>query len=104
MLTANVLMPVTFECEHIIPHSAGGETVFENLCLACPMCNRYKSNRQKIPDPQTQEVVSLYNPHLQKWIEHFNWNDGYTEIVGLTAVGRVNSRTIKRSLSWIWIV
>jgi hypothetical protein len=27
-LTANVLMPVTFECEHIIPRSAGEKTVF----------------------------------------------------------------------------
>ena len=94
-LTATALMPVTFECEHIIPRSAGGKTVFENLCLACPMCDRYKSNRQKIPDPQTQEVVSLYHPHLQKWIEHFDWNDGYTEILGLTAVGRVTIFALK---------
>lgn len=57
--TANSLMPVTFECEHIIPRSAGGKTVFENLCLACPMCNRYKSSCQKVSNPQTQEIVSL---------------------------------------------
>ena len=63
--TAHALMPVTFECEHIIPRSAGGKTVFENLCLACPMCNRYKSNRQLVPDPQTEEKVLLFHPHLQ---------------------------------------
>ncbi len=26
----------TFELEHIVPRSAGGESIFENLCLACP--------------------------------------------------------------------
>lgn len=87
-LSANSLMPVTFECEHIIPRSAGGKTVFENLCLACPMCNRYKSSRQNVPDPQTQEIVALFHPHLQKWTEHFAWNESNTEIIGLTAVGR----------------
>jgi hypothetical protein len=94
-LTAHALMPVTFECEHIIPRSAGGQTVFENLCLACPMCNRYKSNRQKVADPQTQEIVSLFHPHLQVWIEHFAWNEDSTEIIGVTAVGRTTIFALK---------
>ncbi len=93
--TANALMPVTFECEHIIPRSAGGETVFVNLCLACPMCNRYKSSRQKVPDPQTQEIVALFHPHLQKWTEHFAWDESNTEIIGLTAVGRATIVALK---------
>ena len=98
-LTANALMPITFECEHIIPRSAGGKTGFENLCLACPMYNRYKSNRQKVPDPQTQAIVSLYHPHLQLWIEHFAWNESYTEIIGLTAVGRATIFVLKMNRS-----
>ena len=43
--TAESLTVTTFEIEHIIPRSKGGETAFENLCLACPTCNRYKSDR-----------------------------------------------------------
>src|SRR4029434_6530046 len=39
-LTAEALIAATFEIEHIIPRSAGGETIFDNLCLACPTCNR----------------------------------------------------------------
>ena len=31
--TAESLTVTTFEFEHIIPPSAGGETTFENLCL-----------------------------------------------------------------------
>ncbi|HAG84344.1 MAG TPA: hypothetical protein DCL61_25110 [Cyanobacteria bacterium UBA12227] len=38
--TAEVLTVTTFEFEHIIPRSLGGETIWENLCLACPSCNR----------------------------------------------------------------
>ena len=36
------LTVMTFEFEHIRPLSAGGETVFENLCFACTFCNRYE--------------------------------------------------------------
>ena len=43
--TAEFLTAMTFEFEHIRPLSAGGETVFENLCFACPSCNRYKGDR-----------------------------------------------------------
>ncbi|MDF5715577.1 MAG: HNH endonuclease signature motif containing protein [Rhizonema sp. NSF051] len=48
--TAEFLTVTTFEFEHIIPRSADGKTVFENLCLACPSCNRYKSSRQTALD------------------------------------------------------
>lgn len=42
--TAEDLTVAIFELEHILPRSAGGETVFQNLCLVCPTCNRYKSD------------------------------------------------------------
>jgi 5-methylcytosine-specific restriction endonuclease McrA len=34
-----------FEVEHIIPISQSGETILENLALACSGCNKFKSNR-----------------------------------------------------------
>jgi 5-methylcytosine-specific restriction endonuclease McrA len=72
----------TFEFEHIIPRSADGETVLENLCLSCPSCNRYKAQRQQASDPDTNELVALFHPHWQKWIEHFAWSEG-----GISAMG-----------------
>lgn len=36
---------VRFTIDHIIPESLGGETVAENLCLACWDCNLVKQNR-----------------------------------------------------------
>ena len=43
--SSEAITVVTFEVEHIQPLSLGGQTDFENLCLACPTCNRHKANR-----------------------------------------------------------
>jgi hypothetical protein len=86
--TAEFLTAMTFEFEHIRPISAGGETVFENLCFACPSCNRYKGDRQTAIDPKSGETVGLFHPQEQVWGEHFAWGESGTEMKGLTAVGR----------------
>jgi hypothetical protein len=86
--TAEHLTVTTFEFEHIIPRSADGPTAFDNLCLSCPSCNRYKSDHQSAVDPETQEIVDLFLPHRHGWAEHFAWTDDGTEIRGLTATGR----------------
>ncbi len=75
--------------------SAGGKTVFENLCLACPSCNRYKATRQTAIDPNTQNEVKLFNPQQQLWADHFTWSEDATEIVGLTTIGRATIYTLK---------
>ena len=93
--TAEALTVSTFEFEHIIPLSAGGGTVFENLCLACSSCNRYKATRQTAIDPNTQEEVKLFHPQQQLWIDHFAWSEDATEIVGLTSVGRSTISALK---------
>ncbi len=86
--TAEFLTAMTFEIEHIIPLSVGGQTVFEHLCFACPTCNRHKGDRQTVIDPETGAAVGLFHPHNQVWAEHFTWSDGGKEISGLTTVGR----------------
>jgi HNH endonuclease len=80
--TSEALTVAIFEFEHIVPCSAGGKTIFKNLCLACPTCNRYKANRQNAPDPITGEIVPLFHPHLQVWKEHFVWDGNATELTG----------------------
>jgi hypothetical protein len=79
---------MTFEFEHIRPLSVGGETVFENLCFACPWCNRHKGDRQTAIDSESGEAVALFHPQEQAWVEHFAWSESGTEISGLTSVGR----------------
>ncbi|HLO86491.1 MAG TPA: HNH endonuclease signature motif containing protein [Nostocaceae cyanobacterium] len=93
--TAEALTVTTFEFEHIIPLSAGGGTVFKNLCLACPSCNRYKATRQTAIDPDSQEEVKLFHPQQQLWTEHFTWNEDATEIVGLTPIGKATISVLK---------
>lgn len=93
--TAEFLTATTFEFEHIIPRGAGGETTAENICLSCPMCNRYKSDNQSAPDPVTHADVALFQPLQQSWTDHFAWSEDGTEVVGLTPVGRATAAALK---------
>ena len=93
--TAEDLTVAIFEFEHILPRSVGGETVFENICFACPTCNRYKADRTSAIDPDTQVEVPLFHPHQDPWQEHFLWNENATELVGLSATGRATIAALR---------
>jgi hypothetical protein len=86
--TVEVLTVVTFEIEHIIPFAMGGRTAVENLCLACPSCNRFKADRTSARDPISEREVPLFHPQRDAWGDHFGWRAGAIEIEGITAVGR----------------
>ena len=86
--TPEALTVTTFEIDHIVPVSQGGETSLDNLCLSCPSCNRHKGARRAVSDPQTGESVPLYHPRDQVWSEHFAWSDDGTRLEGSTPVGR----------------
>lgn len=76
------------QIDHIQPVAKGGSDSVENLCLACELCNQYKWTKTEASDPETGEVVQIFNPRQQKWLEHFAWDDEGIRIVGLTACGR----------------
>ena len=76
------------QVDHIVPMSKGDGSEFDNLCLTCAWCNSYKSNKLFSIDPVTQDSVSLFNPRLQLWWEHFAWDDEGIHIIGQTAIGR----------------
>jgi hypothetical protein len=78
----------SFECEHILPIREGGKTTLNNLAFACGGCNRCKAARTVAPDPENGQLVPLYNPRQQKWHDHFVWNQDFTLVIGLTAIGR----------------
>jgi hypothetical protein len=44
------------EIEHIIPIAKGGSNDESNLWLACPICNRYKSDKITNIDSETGEI------------------------------------------------
>lgn len=83
----------THEVDHIIAEKHRGETVLENLCLACLECNRAKGSDFGSFDPETGEITLLYNPRQQSWDEHFRL-DG-ARIVPLSPEGRVTTFVLK---------
>ena len=95
--TDESLTVAIFEIEHIVPVSLGGVTDFDNLCLACPACNRFKSNRtQGVTDAGVE--TRLFHPQQDLWLEHFDWSVGGTIIVGLTdlAQSTINALRMNR--------
>ena len=87
-LRTEELMGMRMTVDHIIPSAAGGTTTEDNLWLACRHCNEFKGVQTKARDPQTGEVVNLFNPRKQIWHEHFVWSENGTEIIGKTPCGR----------------
>lgn len=87
-LSPQHLVMARLEIEHIIPISRGGSNDELNLWLACPLCNRYKSDKITGVDSETGETVKLFNPRTQIWFEHFDWTEDGLRIVGKTPIGR----------------
>jgi hypothetical protein len=77
-----------FTVDHVIPKSLGGSDTFDNLALACRRCNERRYNFVAGIDPETQDIVPIFNPRKQMWAEHFVWQDKGVVIEGTTPIGR----------------
>lgn len=111
--TSALLRGTPLIMDHILPISLGGSNDSENLCASCYRCNEFKGAKTTANDPITNESVPLFNPRKQRWIDHFNWTNGGTHIIGITTIGRatvlalrlnnediVQARAIWISLNW----
>jgi hypothetical protein len=83
-----VFVPDTFEIEHIIPLIQGGSNELDNLAVSCGGCNNRKAAKISATDPVTNLEVPLFHPRQDLWREHFQWNDDFTEITGISPIGR----------------
>jgi len=81
------------EPDHVIAQQHGGESVIENLALACLPCNRHKGPNIASIDPDTGMLAALFNPRTQDWHEHFRWNGARIE--PLTPEARVTVRVLQ---------
>lgn len=90
--TCEVNIGQTMHVEHIKP---GEGDHLDNLCLACPNCNLSKATAVKAVDLETDEEVSLFNPRMQIWEDHFQWGDNYAQIYGVTPIGRATVKCFK---------
>jgi hypothetical protein len=82
----------TMQVDHIDPD--GGD-ILDNLCLSCWNCNNHKRRAVVIVDPETNLLVTMFNPRTDVWTEHFEWIDGATQIRGLTKIGRATVARLK---------
>ncbi|MBD2570796.1 HNH endonuclease [Anabaena lutea] len=111
--TSSRLIGMPLVMDHILPSSLGGDDERENLAACCYRCNEFKGAKITANDPVTNESVSLFNPRQQGWLDHFQWANGGTHIIGTTAIGRgtvlalrlnnedvVQARAIWISLNW----
>jgi hypothetical protein len=85
-------LPLPFQIDHIIAEQHEGESVLENLALACPHCNRYKGPNIAGRDPDSGELVRLFHPRSDVWDDHFQFNGA--RIIGKTAVGRATVQVL----------
>ena len=76
----------TFHVDHIIPVAAGGETIAENLGLACVSCSLRKGAKETAFDVETKFKVKVFHPRNDVWSEHFEWKQ--TLLKGKSATGR----------------
>ncbi|MCO6456843.1 MAG: HNH endonuclease [Pirellulaceae bacterium] len=78
--------------EHIIARQHGGDDTISNLCLACHRCNAFKGTNLASLDSDTGQVVSLFHPRRQDWLDHFTLRDARIE--GRTPTGRATVRLL----------
>ena len=83
---------IGFHSEHIIAKQHLIDDSLNNLALSCDRCNAYKGTNLSSIDPDSLEVVSLFNPRKDDWEEHFQITDGY--VIGKTACGRAPAKLL----------
>lgn len=80
------------QIEHIIARQHGGGDEAVNLALACDQCNLHKGPNLSAIDPESDQIIQLFNPRREAWDEHFHFVGA--EIVGRTATGRATARLL----------
>ena len=79
---------IRYHLEHVFPESLGGADDVDNLALACPTCNYYKSNHLLDLDEEGLASRPLFNPRKDHWDAHFEFDRARLRLKGKTAVGK----------------
>lgn len=82
-----------FEVDHVIAEKHDGPTTYENLCLSCMRCNRYKGSDIASYDWENQKIIALFNPRTMSWDDHFEHMKGWLH--GRSDTGKVTIRLLK---------
>ena len=65
----------------------------ENLALACVSCSLRKGARESAKDPSNGIETPLFNPRMQVWGDHFEWDT--VHVRARTQVGRVTMELLQ---------
>ncbi len=80
----------SFQIDHIRSLKHGGQTVPENLALACGICNGNKGADLGTALTVSRELTPFFDPRLDNWNDHFEM-DGPL-ILPKTAIGEATVR------------
>ena len=87
---------ITFHIEHVIAkqHTPGDGDVDNpnRLALSCDRCNLFKGPNLSSIDPESDEIVNLFNPRTDSWTDHFLVRGGL--VIGLSPTGRATMRLL----------
>ena len=53
---------VAYQIDHVMAEKHGGTTTLENLAFACMPCNLREGSDISLVDPETGQIVPLFNP------------------------------------------
>ena len=81
------------QVDHIVSQKHGGRSDPQNLAWACTRCNSWKGSDIGSIDPETDELVPLFQPRRDRWKDHFELR-GY-RIEPLTPVGSATVRLLR---------
>ena len=79
---------LSFEVEHVLPRSLGGDDDPNNLALSCRACNLRKAARTSGYDEVTRSEHRLFDPRRHRWDQHFRLDTTAGLIEGITEIGR----------------
>ena len=82
-----------YHIDHLTALKHGGQTVSDNLALACVDCNLHKGSDLATIDWASEAVIPLFNPRKHTWREHFRLAGA--QIVGITAIGQATVRLLR---------
>ncbi len=87
--------PDTFNVEHIISLYEGGTNELINLAFSCGGCNNRKGQKITAKDPISGILIALFNPRTDNWQDHFQWQDNFSTVGGLTSQGRATAELLQ---------
>ena len=85
-------LDLPFHVDHVVASVHRADDDPDGLAWPCPRCNLRKGPNLSTIDPETDQVVEVFNPRTMGWTEHFAVRNGYIE--GITPCGRGTVRLL----------